>query len=256
MKLWSSQHLFDHTWERVTQALWRKYPNKLNPNVVVVDVIDRRVVEDGTLQTVRILGTTWSFPTFITAMLGIPDLCYAVEYSVVDPVTKTMTLNTVNYTFGSLMEVEESIKYSENQEVTSSTMMTHDALIKVTGISFKDYCEGLIANGFDVNAKKGRQAIEQVIAKISLEGIVQSINEEMDELSKELDAAKAKFDLEIGQMYNRLNTEFLQFVQNLSYEFEHLKITMNTDSILQPSDQFSKTTSLTAAVKNAGFAES
>ena len=32
--------------------------------------------------------------------------------------------------------------------------MTHDAKIHVTGVGFKDYCEGLIASTFDVNALK------------------------------------------------------------------------------------------------------
>ena len=100
--------------------MWRKYPNKLNPNVVAVDVLDRRVEEDGTLHSVRVLGTNWNMPAFVTAILGMPDMCYALEYSVVDPVTKTMTLKSVNYTFSSVTEVIESIKYRENPEDLSS----------------------------------------------------------------------------------------------------------------------------------------
>ena len=37
--------------------------------------------------------------------------------------------------------------------------MTHDAVIKVTGVRFKDYCEGLIASTFDVNAIKVRASV-------------------------------------------------------------------------------------------------
>ena len=111
---------FRHTWDRVTQALWRKYPNKLNPNVVAVDVLDRRVDEDGNLHSVRVLGTNWNMPTFVTAMLGMPDMCYALEYSIVDPVKKTMTLKSVNYTFSSVTEVIESIKYSLNPDDLST----------------------------------------------------------------------------------------------------------------------------------------
>jgi len=255
MKLWSSEYLFGHSWERVTQALWRKYPNKLNPNVVAVDVIDRKVAEDGTLHTVRVLGTNWNLPVFVSAILGIPDMMYAMEYSIVDPASKTMSIKSVNYTFSSVAEVQESIKYFQNQD-NSSTTMTHDAVIKVSGISFKDYCEGLIASGFDVNAMKGRQAIEQVIAKISLEGILQSINEEMDELSKELDSVTSKFNHEIGEISSKLNSEFMSFVQKLSHQLDHLSISVNTDNQTQMSEHFIATPSLTTAVKNAGFAES
>ena len=32
--------------------------------------------------------------------------------------------------------------------------MTHDAIINVRGVRFRDYCEGLIANTFDTNSIK------------------------------------------------------------------------------------------------------
>ena len=32
--------------------------------------------------------------------------------------------------------------------------MTHDAIIEVTGVRFRDYCEGLIASTFDTNSIK------------------------------------------------------------------------------------------------------
>lgn len=256
MKLWSSEHLFGHTWDQVTQALWRKYPNKLNPNVVAVDVIDRKVAKDGTLHTVRMLGTNWNMPTYVTALLGIPDLCFAIEYSVADPVAKTMSLKTINYTFGSVAEVRELIKYCQNPKDANTTIMTHEAVIGVTGIGFTDYCEGMIASGFDVNAKKGRQAIEQVIAKIGFEGIIQTITEQMEELSKDLDIARAKINLEVGEISEKLNSEFQLFVQKLSYEVDHLSISIsNTDNQSLTTEHFNGAQSLTAAVKAAGLAE-
>lgn len=88
--------------------------------MVAVDVLDRRVDEDGNLHSVRVLGTNWNMPTFVTAMLGMPDMCYALEYSIVDPVKKTMTLKSVNYTFSSVTEVIESIKYSLNPDDLST----------------------------------------------------------------------------------------------------------------------------------------
>ena len=46
--------------------------------------------------------------------------------------------------------------------------MTHDAIIKVSGVRFKDYCEGLIANTFDMNAKKVCIFLHLVISHMNI----------------------------------------------------------------------------------------
>ena len=52
MKIWTSQHVFNHSWETVTQGQWQKYPNPHNNAVLGTDVVDRRV-EDGVLHSHR-----------------------------------------------------------------------------------------------------------------------------------------------------------------------------------------------------------
>ena len=44
--------------------------------------------------------------------------------------------------------------------------MTHDAIINVKGVRFRDYCEGLIVNTFDTNSIKV-SVIFQFIRRIS-----------------------------------------------------------------------------------------
>ena len=48
MKIWTSEHVFNHSWEQVTCGQWQKYPNPHNSAVLGTDVVDRRVV-DGVL---------------------------------------------------------------------------------------------------------------------------------------------------------------------------------------------------------------
>ena len=96
--------------------MWRKYPNDLNPNVKAVDVLDRVVTEDGQLITVRLLSTEWSLPRFVTSLLGMPEMCYAVEHTIVDPKSKTLQMKSINLTFTSVMDVVENICYRENKE--------------------------------------------------------------------------------------------------------------------------------------------
>ena len=52
MKIWTSEHVFNHSWETVTQGQWQKYPNPHNSAVLGTDVVDRRV-ENGVLHSHR-----------------------------------------------------------------------------------------------------------------------------------------------------------------------------------------------------------
>lgn len=78
----------------------------------------------------------------------------------------------------------------------------------------------------------------------------------MEELSKDLDIARAKINLEVGEISEKLNSEFQLFVQKLSYEVDHLSISIsNTDNQSLTTEHFNGAQSLTAAVKAAGLAE-
>ncbi|XP_070383558.1 protein slowmo isoform X3 [Dermacentor albipictus] len=96
MKIWTSEHTFNHPWETVAQAAWRKYPNPMNPAVVGIDVVDRQV-HNGVLKSHRLISTAWGFPTWAQRILGADRTCYASEHSVVDPARRTMTMLSRNY---------------------------------------------------------------------------------------------------------------------------------------------------------------
>ena len=52
MRIWTSEHVFNHSWETVTTGQWQKYPNPHNQAVLGTDVVDRRV-ENGVLHSHR-----------------------------------------------------------------------------------------------------------------------------------------------------------------------------------------------------------
>ncbi|KAL2713311.1 protein slowmo [Vespula squamosa] len=127
MRIWRTEHTFNHSWETVTQAAWRKYPNPINSSVIGTDVIDRKVI-DGILHTHRLVSTRFGFPKWAQAMVGYQEnckttiamvstfimsklnvtpfgdrplighakICYASEKSEVDPVSREMVLKTRN----------------------------------------------------------------------------------------------------------------------------------------------------------------
>ena len=43
MKIWTTEHIFNHNWDTVVQSQFRKYPNPHNTSVLGTDVYDRRV---------------------------------------------------------------------------------------------------------------------------------------------------------------------------------------------------------------------
>ena len=93
MKIWSSEHVFNHSWDNVVKAALQKYPNPLNPSVVGVDVIDRVIDNERALiKSHRLLTTTWSFPPWIAKLIGA--LLFFVFLSI-----QFSASTNVNYTF-------------------------------------------------------------------------------------------------------------------------------------------------------------
>ncbi|XP_020137872.2 PRELI domain containing protein 3A isoform X1 [Microcebus murinus] len=155
MRTWSSQHVFGHPWDAVAQAAMRKYPNPMNPSVVGVDVLERRVDGRGRLHSLRLLSTEWGLPALATAILGTSrTLTYIQERSVVDPVEKKMELSSTNITLTNLVSVNERLVYTPHPENPEMTVLTQEAIITIKGISLGNYLESLMANTISSNAKK------------------------------------------------------------------------------------------------------
>ncbi|KAG8566913.1 hypothetical protein GDO81_013417 [Engystomops pustulosus] len=170
MKIWTSEHVFDHPWETVTTAAMQKYPNPMNPSVVGVDVLNRHVDGSGKLHSHRLLSTEWGMPSLVKSIIGASRTkTYIQEHSVVDPVTKTMELKSANITFTHMISVDERLVYKPHPQDANKTVLTQEAIISVKGVSLSSYLEGMMANTISSNANKGRDAMEWVIGKLNTE---------------------------------------------------------------------------------------
>ncbi|XP_075993178.1 PRELI domain containing protein 3B-like [Genypterus blacodes] len=170
MKIWASEHIFNHPWETVTKAAMQKYPNPMNPGVFGVDVLDRSVDTQGRLHSTRLLSTEWGLPAIAKSIIGATRSCtYVQEHSVVDPQEKTFELKSTNITFTNLVSVDEKLTYKPHPQDPERTILTQEALISVKGVSLSSYLEGLMAKTISVNASKGREAMEWVIRKLNTE---------------------------------------------------------------------------------------
>jgi len=170
MKIWTSEHTFNHPWETVTKAAMQKYPNPMNPGVFGVDVLDRGVDTAGRLHSTRLLSTEWGLPSMAKSMFGVTRTCtYVQEHSVVDPKERTFELKSTNISFTNIVAVDEKLTYKPHPQDPEKTVLTQEALITVKGISLSSYLEGLMAKTISVNACKGREAMEWVIRRLNTE---------------------------------------------------------------------------------------
>jgi len=168
MKIWTSEHVFNHPWETVTQAAWRKYPNPWSTQVVGVDVVDRQVV-NGRLHTHRLISTQWNLPSWARKIIGTDPSCYASEKSIVDPLRKTMIQQSHNLSFCNYLFIDEKITYTQNPADKNSTLLKQEAIVTVKGVPLTSYLEGILTSSISSNATKGRHAMEWVIDKMNTE---------------------------------------------------------------------------------------
>ncbi|XP_030640486.1 PRELI domain containing protein 3B isoform X1 [Chanos chanos] len=170
MKIWASEHIFNHPWETVIKAAMQKYPNPMNPSVIGVDVLDRQVDTQGRLHSHRLLSTEWGLPSIAKSIIGTTRSCtYVQEHSVVDPEEKTFELKSTNISFTNMVSVDERLVYRPHPQDPEKTVLTQEALISVKGVSLSSYLEGLMANTISTNASKGREAMEWVIHRLNAE---------------------------------------------------------------------------------------
>ncbi|XP_056648883.1 protein slowmo [Diorhabda carinulata] len=188
MKIWTSEHTFNHPWEKVATAAWRKYPNPHNTAVIGTDVVERKVV-DGVLHTHRLVSSIWYFPKWAQALIGSAKICYASEQSEVNPSLRLMVLKTINLTFCRHIAVNETLKYVPHPSDPSKTLLKQEAVVTVKGVPLTNYMEDLLTTKISNNAGKGRQAMEWVINKLNdeVKDLTRSTDEIFSQTKRSLD---------------------------------------------------------------------
>lgn len=209
MKIWTSEHTFEHAWDTVVTAAWRKYPNPHNPAVVGLDVVDRKVDHRGILCSHRLLSTAWNLPGWCTRLIGMDRECYASEHSEVDPQKKTFTLKTRNLTFCNYVTVDEVLVYSPHPDDSSKTRLHQEAVVTVRGVPLSSKMESYMTDTISKNAGKGRMAMEWVINTLKTE--TQDLSMEARKLSNDLTLEAQKLTSEA----KKLSTEAKKHIDSV-----------------------------------------
>jgi len=165
MKIFSTEHTFNHPWKTIVAAAVRKYPNPLTPNVSALDVIERDV-KRGVLCSKRLMTTEWGFPLWAQRLVGIDGPCYVAEYSEVNPDNNTMTLNSRNLSYNKFVNIDEHLTYEEHPDDSDKTVMKQEFYISVKNLPFTGQMEGILQGACSSNADKGPKAMEWVISNV------------------------------------------------------------------------------------------
>jgi len=206
MKIWTAEHVFDHPWDTVVKAAWRKYPNPMNPAVKSSDVTERRVDEDGVLRSRRVLSTEWYIPAWVSRLIGLENPSFAYEYSEVDPARKEMLLKSVNLNCIDFVSIDETLVYKPHPADPQKTLLEQSTIIRVRGVPLVNYCEGLITSSINSNAHKGRQAMEWVIG---------NIKQEYEELTHKLSSDYLELSQKLSSEYQELSNNVLHGIDEI-----------------------------------------
>jgi hypothetical protein len=166
MKIWTSEHTFDHSWETVAQAMWQKYPNPHTQGVLATDVLKRAVTPDGMLHSNRLITTKWQMPSLAMKIVGDPGFSYARELSTVDPLKKEITMHTTNLTFKNFLSLDEYLSYTVNPANPTKTDLKKETVITVQGLPLSSYMESSLASTISSNAQKGILGMQWAIDKV------------------------------------------------------------------------------------------
>ncbi|KAF3161006.1 hypothetical protein TWF106_011106 [Orbilia oligospora] len=169
MKVFESKCTFDYSWEEVSRANWRKYCawNDKASHVVSVDTLSRSIdPATGILRTERLIACKQSVPRWLMVVVGGADVSYVREISYVDPVAKTVRMESQNLTFSNLLSVFETVTYRPDpSNPETKTIFEQDAQFKAAG-GFSRFCnkiEDWSVERFGQNASLGREGFESVL---------------------------------------------------------------------------------------------
>ena len=157
-----------YPWNLVTTANWQKYPSELTPHVTHLDYLSRHIdPSTGVLHTERLLSCHQSIPDILLRLINCDSISYVYETSTVNPSTQTLSMAATNLTFSHLLKVKEECTYTPKNEYT--TLFKQNVMIAGCGRWWdfiREKAEEVCQTGFQLNASKGRHALEQALQRI------------------------------------------------------------------------------------------
>lgn len=196
------------------RAAYRKYPNPCNPAVKGVDVVNRSVCPQGTIQSHRLLSTEFPLPEVAARLLGANDHAMHIsEHSKLDRSKSKYELQSKNLTLGHLVTVHERMEYFPHPQDRSKTCLKQQSTVKVNVPFLSGYLERLLIENFEKNAMKGRNGMEWVIDRIKEEDSSNKVKQESSDILTQLET---KFKREAEDLKQSMDSFFHKTQANTS----------------------------------------
>lgn len=162
--------MFEYSWDQVSTAHWRKYPNEKADHVVAVDTLRREYdPSTGILRVERLITCRQAAPRWIVRLVGGTEDSYVREVSEVSLRDKSLILRSTNLTFSNIMSVQETVKYLPDTTQAARTLFQQDAKITAYGALSRlanGMMEDFTFDRFRQNASRGRAGFESVLEKV------------------------------------------------------------------------------------------
>lgn len=90
MMLFTTAFPFPYPFPALVYACMNKYPSPLAPHVISIDVLERTILEDGTIRSERLLGVQQDSPRWVNRVRRSQGWCSADKRSCWDRRTSLM----------------------------------------------------------------------------------------------------------------------------------------------------------------------
>jgi hypothetical protein len=160
-----------HPWRLLSLANWVKYPSVKRPDLVSVDIIDKRIdPQTGRLHIKRLLVIEGvGYPAWLKKMLG-SSVGYFVDETVVDAASQTLDMKSHNLTFSSVVRLEEHCRYEPHPDrPNEATLFTQIGTVTALPYGMQRAIEFACVRSFAANAEKGRSIMEDAILRVRAE---------------------------------------------------------------------------------------
>jgi len=150
--------VFNFTWKEVVCGFWLKYPNKFSKHVLSEDVLERKVLTNGNLRTVRLLAKTNSIPSWGKYIWkNRKNVVYIVEESIVDPCSEKMQVYSYNISYKNIMESCDKLTITSTEGAKDESSVLREGWISSQLKGFRSVIRNFGIQRWKSNGKKATE---------------------------------------------------------------------------------------------------
>merc|ERR1712137_1521783 len=139
------KHTFEHSWNDISLASWKKYPTETRPDVLSVDLVERNFdPETGILTATRVVIMEDKLPRFLQPIFG-NNKCISIE---------------------------ETCTYTQNESNPEWTDFKQEAAVHAYPFGVSNNIEKFMTSKFVRNAPLGREIMENTVKSVKEENIM------------------------------------------------------------------------------------